>query len=79
MLLGVAAGRGDLVAASLPYASCADAATCKTALLGFQPSVGVTIQYTGGATAFTGSSAHPSGSGITCHWDSNAGGLTGCS
>ena len=68
-----------LPAASLPYATCADAAACKTALLGFQPSTGVTIAFTGNAsTSFTGTSTHPNGSGVTCRWDSGAGGLTGC-
>src|SRR5262249_21462553 len=68
-----------LPAANLPYTSCADATTCKANLLGFQPSTGVVIVFTGGASSFTGTSKHGSGSGVTCNWNSNAGGLTGCS
>ena len=69
-----------LPASNLPYATSACAAgACVPALLGFQPSNGVTLKYTGGAQAFTGTSTHPSGSGVTCHWDSAGGGLTGCS
>ena len=69
----------SLPAANLAYASCADATACKTALLGFQPSTGVTIKFTAATSSFTGTSAHPNGSGVTCNWNSNAGGLTGCS
>lgn len=41
-------------------------------------SAGVTLQMTATTTGFTGSSAHPKGTGITCRWNSAAGGLTGC-
>ncbi len=69
-----------LPAANLPYATCTDGPSCKTALLGFMPSNGVAIAFTGvGVTSFTGTSSHPSGSGVTCHWNSVGGGLTGCS
>ncbi|MBX7138791.1 MAG: prepilin-type N-terminal cleavage/methylation domain-containing protein [Oligoflexia bacterium] len=40
---------------------------------------GVTLQMTAAATAFTGTSTHPKGTGVTCNWDSANGGLTGCS
>jgi len=70
-----------LPASSQDYASCADAASCKAAgMLGFSPSHGTTFQFTGnGQTSFTASAKHPSGSGVTCKWDSSTGGLTGCS
>ncbi|RME58810.1 MAG: hypothetical protein D6780_06125, partial [Candidatus Dadabacteria bacterium] len=29
--------------------------------------------------AFTGTAEHPDGTGVTCNWDSENGGFTGCS
>jgi prepilin-type N-terminal cleavage/methylation domain-containing protein len=40
---------------------------------------GVTLQITATTTGFTGTSAHPKGTGVTCRWNSSQGGLTGCS
>jgi len=71
-----------LPAQNLPYLSCANAAcvgTAATNLPGFQLSNGVSINYVGATSSFTGTSKHGSGSGVTCNWDSTAGGLTGCS
>ena len=61
------------------YKSCANGA-CATALPGIGSlSQGVTLQMTATATGFTGTSTHAQGTGVTCDWDSSAGGLTGCS
>ena len=70
-----------LPASGKVYVSCTDAASCVTAgLLGFQPSAGTTFAFSsvGGGVSFTGTSTHPSGSLITCHWDSTTGGLGLC-
>lgn len=61
------------------YKSCTQA-TCGGLLPGIsQLSSGVTLAITATATGFTGTSTHPKGTGVTCNWDSGAGGLTGCS
>ena len=61
------------------YKSCTNGA-CATNLPGISAlSDGVTLQITATATGFTGTSTHPRGTGVTCDWDSSAGGLTGCS
>ena len=61
------------------YKSCANGA-CATNLPGISAlSDGVTLQITATPTGFTGTSTHPRGTGVTCDWDSSAGGLTGCS
>ena len=49
------------------------------ALPGLSISATVTVQMTNGGQTFTGSSTSSLGSGVTCHWDSNNGGFTGCS
>ena len=61
------------------YVSCGTS-DCATKLAGISAlSSGVTMAITAATTAFTGTSTHSKGSGVTCHWDSAAGGLTGCS
>jgi len=61
------------------YVDC-DQSDCASLLPGISGlSNGVTLQITSAATAFTGTSTHPNGTGVTCAWDSNGGGLTGCS
>ena len=61
------------------YKSCTQA-NCGTLLPGIsQLSSGVTLAITATNTGFTGTSTHPKGTGVTCNWDSSAGGLTGCS
>jgi prepilin-type N-terminal cleavage/methylation domain-containing protein len=61
------------------YKTCADAA-CSTALPGISAlSAGVTLAITASTNAFTGTSTHANGTGVTCNWDSAAGGLTRCS
>ncbi len=61
------------------YKSCTHA-DCDTLLPGLASlSAGVTLAITTTGTGFTGTSTHPSGTGITCNWDSGSGGLTGCS
>jgi len=60
------------------YVDCTEA-NCAALLPGISGlSNGVTLQITSAATSFTGSSTHPKGTGVTCHWDSDAGGLTNC-
>jgi type IV pilus assembly protein PilA len=60
------------------YVDCTEA-NCPGLLPGIAGlSNGVTLQVTAAANSFTGSSTHPKGTGVTCHWDSNAGGLTNC-
>jgi len=49
-----------------------------TSLPGLVISSTVTVQMTSGGGSFTGSSKSDSGSGVTCNWDSNNGGFTGC-
>jgi type IV pilus assembly protein PilA len=49
------------------------------ALPGLSISSTVRLQMTQGGPTFTGSSKSSLGSGVTCHWDSNNGGFTGCS
>lgn len=61
------------------YKACTHA-TCDTLLPGLASlSSGVTLAISITGTGFTGTSTHPSGTGITCNWDSANGGLTGCS
>ena len=61
------------------YKSC-DESSCGTLLPGISAvSQGVTLAMVATPTGFTGTSTHPKGTGITCDWDSSAGGLTGCS
>jgi type IV pilus assembly protein PilA len=50
-----------------------------TTLPGLSISATVTVQMTQGGQTFTGTSKSSLGSGVTCHWDSNNGGFTGCS
>lgn len=40
---------------------------------------GVNLAMALAGTGFTGTADHPKGTGVTCNWDSSAGGLTGCS
>ena len=49
-----------------------------TALPGLVISSTVTVQMTSAGGSFTGSSKSDAGSGVTCNWDSNNGGFTGC-
>jgi type IV pilus assembly protein PilA len=49
-----------------------------TALPGLVISSTVTLQMTAATNSFTGSSKSDGGSGVTCNWDSNNGGFTGC-
>jgi type IV pilus assembly protein PilA len=61
------------------YKSCTEA-DCNTLLPGVAAlSQGVTLDIDATPTGFTGTSTHPKGTGVTCDWDSSAGGLTGCS
>ena len=61
------------------YVSCTGSA-CATSLAGISAlSSGVSLQITATTTGFTGTSKHSKGSGVTCNWASNSGGLTGCS
>jgi type IV pilus assembly protein PilA len=58
------------------YVSCANAGACATALPGIGAfSSGVTLAMTSTGQAFTGTSTHPQGTGVTFSWDSSAGGL----
>lgn len=51
-----------------------------TSLPGFTISDTVSAQYTNSSgTSFTGTSKSSLGSGVTCNWNSNSGGFTGCS
>ena len=60
------------------YASC-DQGSCPGMLPGLQAlSDGVVLSITADTNSFTGTSNHPKGTGVTCNWDSAAGGLTGC-
>lgn len=67
-----------LFASTEAYATCAAAAACAAALPGFAASNGTVISYNDAGTSFTGSASHPNGSGVTCTWDSAAGGDQGC-
>ena len=61
------------------YRAC-DQDTCATDLPGIGGlSNGVTLGMTVTADGFAGTSTHANGTGVTCNWDSAAGGLTGCS
>jgi type IV pilus assembly protein PilA len=48
-------------------------------LPGLVISSSVSLQMTANGSTFTGSSKSTLGSGVTCLWDSNNGGFTGCS
>ena len=55
--------------------------TCPNMLLGITSlSSGVTLNITvsGDGSSFTGTATHAKGTGVTCNWDSQNGGLTGC-
>jgi len=61
------------------YVDC-DQTTCPGLLPGLASvSSGVTLTITVAGTSFTGTSTHASGTGVTCNWDSTAGGFQGCS
>lgn len=61
------------------YLDC-DESNCTSLLPGnFGPSQGVSLQITAAPDGFTGTATHPSGTGVTCGWDSDAGGFLGCS
>jgi len=77
-LRNVAAAEEAYFADQEAYVDCTEA-NCASLLPGISGlSNGVTLQITSAATSFTGSSTHPKGTGVTCHWDSNGGGLTNC-
>jgi type IV pilus assembly protein PilA len=59
------------------YGSCSGCTNNE--LPGLAVSPGVVLNLAGTAQAFTGDSNHPSGTGVTCAWDSDAGGFLGCS
>jgi len=61
------------------YLTC-DQDSCPGALPGITAlSTGVVLDIDASAvTSFTGSSSHPQGTGVSCAWDSAAGGLSGC-
>jgi type IV pilus assembly protein PilA len=62
------------------YKTC-DESSCVTLLPGISAvSQGVTLDMTTTTTgtSFTGTSTHANGSGVTCNWDSNLGGLQNC-
>lgn len=63
----------------LAYFECADATACEAGLTGFRASDGVVISTTVTPTAFSATSSHPSGTGVTCNWNSETGGFGGCS
>jgi len=50
-----------------------------TGLPGATVSGTVHVKMTSASTSYTGSSNSSKGTGVTCHWDSNAGGFNGCS
>ena len=59
------------------YKACANAGACKTALPGFQNSLGVDlVMALSGTDAFTGTAKATAGTGKTFSWDSGAGGMT---
>ncbi len=74
-LRNAATAEENYYASQQKYVSCADAATCKTNLNGYQPSAGVALQMTGNAADFNGTSTHGSGSGKTYTYLSTAGGM----
>ena len=54
------------------YLDC-DESNCTSLLPGnFGPSQGVSLQITAAPDGFTGTATHPSGTGVTCGWDSDA-------
>ncbi|MGI6681475.1 MAG: type IV pilin protein [Bdellovibrionota bacterium] len=62
------------------YVSCSQD-DCHTILPGIKSlSSGVTLTITASSDGktFTGTATHDKGTGVTCNWDSDAGGLTGC-
>jgi type IV pilus assembly protein PilA len=48
-------------------------------LPGFTISATVSTAFANTATTFTGTAKSTGGTGVTCNWDSNGGGFTGCS
>lgn len=57
------------------YKGCTEA-DCAGTLTGISGlSDGVTLTITAATDSFTGTSTHAKGSGVTCDWDSSAGGL----
>lgn len=78
-LRNAATAEEALFASTEAYATCLSAAACEGALPGFQSSTGVTLSMTAAGSAFTGSSTHASGTGVTCTWNSATGGDAGCS
>jgi len=78
-LRNVAAAEEAYFADSEAYVDC-DESDCGSLLPGIAAlSEGVTLQITSSASSFTGTSTHPKGTGITCDWNSENGGLEGCS
>ena len=78
-LRNVAAAEEAYFADQEVYVNC-DQGDCATVLPGISSlSDGVTLEITAAATSFTGVASHPKGTGVTCNWDSDSGGLTGCS
>lgn len=60
------------------YKDC-DESDCDSILPGVAAlSQGTELAITTTGTGFTGTASHPNGTGVTCNWDSAAGGLTGC-
>ena len=61
------------------YKNC-NQSNCGSVLPGISSlSQGVTLAITSTTGGFTGTSTHNKGTGVTCNWDSENGGLTGCS
>jgi prepilin-type N-terminal cleavage/methylation domain-containing protein len=61
------------------YKACTQA-TCASLLPGLAAlSNGITMAISITGSGFTGTSTHPSGTGVTCNWNSANGGLEGCS
>ena len=78
-LRNIATGQEALFVDTEAYADC-DESDCASVVPGVGAvSAGVTLAITASSTAFTGTSTHANGTGVTCNWDSAAGGLTGCS
>ena len=78
-LRNVAAAEEAYFADNEAYVDC-DQSDCPTLLPGISGlSQGVTLAMTAAATSFTGTATHPNGTGVTCTWNSDNGGLEGCS
>lgn len=62
------------------YVSCSDRSDCMTKLPGFNAAGDTVISMTNNNNdSFVGSARSALGSGVTCRWDSAAGGFRGCS